>query len=82
MYNNSIPIYERESILPFINVFYDLTDYIEKTVIEISKTECFLDGEYKDKFIQYLYGDFSNFLNNSISELKNYDIKKGFKPIL
>ena len=82
MYNNSIPIYESESILPFINVFYDLTDYIEKTVIEISKTECFLDGEYKDKFIQYLYGDFSNFLNNSISELKNYDIKNGFRPIL
>ena len=82
MYNNSIPIYESESILPFINAFYDLTDYIEKTVIEISKTECFLDGEYKDKFIQYLYGDFSNFLNNSISELKNYDIKNGFRPIL
>ena len=37
MYNNSIPIYESESILPFINAFYDLTDYIEKTVIEISK---------------------------------------------
>ena len=82
MYNNSIAIYENDPILPFINVFYDLTDYIEKTVIEISKTECFLDGEYKDKFIHYLYGDFSQFLNNSITELKNYDIKKGFKPIL
>ncbi len=82
MYNDSIPIYETNSISPFINIFYEISDYIEKTVIEISKTECFLDGEYKDKFIQYLYGDFSPFLNKSLTELENYDIKNGFRPIL
>ena len=82
LYNSSIPIYENNSINPFIDVFYEITDYIEKTVIEISKTECFLDGEYKDKFIQYLYGDFSSILNNDITELNNYDIKNGFRPIL
>ena len=82
LYNSSIPIYENNSINPFNDVFYEITDYIEKTVIEISKTECFLDGEYKDKFIQYLYGDFSSILNNDITELNNYDIKNGFRPIL
>ena len=39
MYNDSIPIYEQKSIYPFINLFYDISNNIEKTVIEISKTE-------------------------------------------
>jgi hypothetical protein len=82
MYNDSIPIYETNSISPFINIFYEISDYIEKTGLEISKTQCFLDGEYKDKFIQYLYGDFSQFLNKSLTELENYDIRNGFRPIL
>ena len=82
MYNDSIPIYEQKSIYPFINLFYDISNNIEKTVIEISKTECFLKGEYKDKFIQYLYGDFSNFLNKSIPGYENFEINNGFRPIL
>ena len=82
MYDHRIKIYEKDSIEPFIDLFYDISNYIEKTVIEISKTECFLKGEYKDKFIQYLYSNFSDFLNTSISGLENYDINNGFRPIL
>ena len=81
MYNNSILIYNKNSIEPFINVFYEISDYIEKTVVKVSKTNCFLDGEYKDKFIQYLYGDFSQLLDKKIN-YDNYDIQNGFRPIL
>ena len=81
MYNNSIQIYKTNSIEPFINVFYDISNYIEKTVIKVSKADCFLDGEYKEKFIQYLYGDFSQLLDKKIN-YENYDIQNGFRPIL
>ena len=81
MYNNSIPIYKDNSTIPFVDVFYEISDYIEKTVVKVSKTDCFLDGEYKDKFIQYLYGDFSQLLDTKIN-YDNYDIKNGFRPIL
>ena len=82
MYNDSIPIYETQSITPFINIFYVIADYIEKAVVIVSKTDCFLEGEYKDKFIQYLYSDFSQYVNKDAKGYENYDLSNGFRPIL
>ena len=81
MFNSSIQIYEKNSLYPFIDAFYDISDYIEKTVIEVSKTHGFLDGEYKEKFIEYLYGDFSPLLDEDIN-YDNYDTRNGFRPTL
>jgi len=83
LYNDSISIYEKESIQPYISVFYEISNYIEKAIIETSKTECFLKNEYKSKFIEYLYGDFSELIQNKLDLKKNrIDIKNGFRPIL
>ena len=83
LYNDSIPIYEQKSIEPFITAFYEISNYLEQIVIETSKTKCFLKGEYKLKFIEYLYGDFTNLVKDDINveEFKD-DIKNGFRPIL
>ena len=82
-YNDNITIYEQDSIEPFIASFYEISHYIEKTVIETSKTECFLKDEYKSKFMEYLYGDFSELVKIDI-DLKEFKekIKNGFRPIL
>ena len=84
LYNDSILIYEEDSINPFISVFYYISNYIEKTVIETSKTTCFLKDAYKKKFIEYLYGDFSDLIRDKV-DITEYDIdeiKNGFRPIL
>jgi hypothetical protein len=84
LYNDSIPIYEEDSINSFISAFYYISNYIELTVIETSKTTCFLKYDYKEKFIEYLYGDFSDLIRDDvdISKYKNDEIKNGFRPIL
>ena len=84
MYNNSIPIYDKNSSIAFKNVFYDISYYLEQTVIEVSKTESFLKNDFKDEFIQYLYGDFSQLINidKDSPEYQNYDLENGFRPIL
>ena len=83
LYNDKILIYEIDSIEPYISSFYEISNYIEQTIIETSKTECFLKKEYKSKFIDYLYGDFSELVSNDI-DIEKYgdDIKNGFRPIL
>ena len=83
LYNSSIPIYEKDSIYSFITSFYEITNFIEKTVIETSKTKCFLKGEYKSKFVDYLFSNFSKLVQNDIN-IKEFDnmIGNGFRPIL
>ena len=83
LYNDSIPIYEKDSIQPYIHSFYDISNFIEYTVIETSKTECFLKNEYKSKFINYLYGDFTELVKNNVNiEKYGEEIKNGFRPII
>jgi hypothetical protein len=83
LYNSSIPIYEKDSIYPFISSFYEITNFIEKTVIETSKTKCFLKGEYKSKFVDYLFSNFSELVKNDINIQEFNDmIGNGFRPIL
>jgi len=83
LYNDSIPIYEVDSKQHYIISFYEISNYLEKTMIETSKTECFLKDKYKLKFIEYLYGDFSELVKNNINvEEFSEQIKNGFRPIL
>ena len=70
LYNSSIPIHEEDSIEPFINVFYDISDFIEKTIIETSKTKSFLKGQYRSEFEGYL-NDFRATLSD-IHEIIRY----------
>ena len=83
LYNNTIPINEKDSVEPFINVFYSISDYIEQTIIETSKTESFLKAHYRKDFIGYLYSDFSALIQDDIdiTQFKD-DLKNGFRPIL
>ena len=83
LYNSSIPIYEKDSIYPFIYTFYEISNFIEKTVIETSKTKCFLESEYKPKFVDYLFSNFSELVQNDIDVQEFNDmIGNGFRPIL
>ena len=83
LYNSSIPIYEKDSIYPFIYTFYEISNFIEKTVIETSKTKCFLESEYKPKFVDYLFSNFSELVKNDIDVQEfNDTIGNGFRPIL
>ena len=83
LYNDTIPINEKDSVEPFINVFYSISDYIEQTIIETSKTESFLKAHYRKDFIGYLYSDFSALIQDDIdiTQFKD-DLKNGFRPIL
>ena len=83
LYNNTIPINEEDSVEPFIKVFYDISDYIEQTIIETSKTKSFLKAHYRNDFAGYLYSDFSEVIKNDIdiTQYKDY-LKNGFRPIL
>lgn len=83
LYNDSIKIFEKDSIDSYISAFYETSNYIEKTLIETSKTESFLKNEYKSKFIKYLYSDFSELIKDNVNISKlDEDIKNGFRPIL
>ena len=83
LYNDNIKIFEKDSIDSYISAFYETSNYIEKTLIETSKTESFLKNEYKSKFIKYLYSDFSELIKDNVNISKlDEDIKNGFRPIL
>jgi hypothetical protein len=83
LYNISIPINDKDSVEPFINVFYDISDYIEKTIIETSKTKSFLKENYRRDFVNYLYTDFSELIKEDINLTQFADeLKHGFRPIL
>ena len=83
LYNDKIKIYELDSIEPFISSFYEISNYIEKTLIETSKTKSFLKGEYKSQFIKYLYSNFGELIQKDVDIKKiNEDITNGFRPIL
>jgi hypothetical protein len=83
LYNSSIPINEEDSVEPFINVFYDISDYIEKTIIETSKTKSFLKKNYRKDFVGALNSDFSKLIKKDIDITQfEDDLKHGFRPIL
>ena len=69
-FNDSIPIFNIEinediewKVNPFYVNFYNLTKKLEDMLISTSKTDCFLKGDYKKTFSQYLYHNFSKMFN-------------------
>jgi len=86
LFNESIPILNsKNSEKIFFENFIYLTNKLENSFIYISKTKSFLSGIFLKKYIKYLYGDFSELLEQKFYEnnkqiLKTY-IKFGLKPI-
>ena len=84
-FNNSLPIYDlnpRINNLSFINSFFNISTQFSKSILETSSTNNFLKNDYKRIFKQFIYEDFSNFIditNDSHIELKS---KYGFKPVI
>ena len=90
-YNKSIPILNIEldeltnlENTPFYSSFYNITKKFENMVISTSKTNSFLENNYKKIFSKYLYDNFSDMFtleyqpnNSNILGL----IENGFKPI-
>ena len=86
LFNKSIPILNQTNQKEtFYETFMDLTDKFEDSIIFTSKTNSFLSGEYLEKYIQYLEGDFSEILDPGyVEEHKNILENKmgnGIKPI-
>ena len=66
-FNKSITNYnftEDMMIYGFLSTFLEITNQLEDTIKQISKTNCFLKDEYKQYFRQYMYNDFSEIITN------------------
>jgi hypothetical protein len=86
LYNKSIPILNQTNTKEtFYETFVDLTDKFEDSIIFTSKTDSFLSGEYLEKYIKYLQGDFSELLDENYLEENKEKLEKrmrnGIKPI-
>ena len=84
-FNNSLPLFNLNpgnNNLSFINSFFNISTQFSKSILETSSTTNFLKNDYKQIFKQFIYQDFSNFIdikNDSYIELKS---KYGFKPVI
>jgi ABC-type multidrug transport system fused ATPase/permease subunit len=87
LFNKSIPILNQTNMKEiFYETFMDITDKFEDIIILTSKTNSFLSGEYLEKYIKYLEGDFSELLDESNyfeenKELLERKMRNGIKPI-
>ena len=84
-FNKSITNYnftEDMMIYGFLSTFLQITDQLEDTIKQISKTDCFLKDEYKQYFRQYMYNDFSEIITNEeYFDLYSKKAEIGFKSI-
>ena len=86
LFSKSIPILNQTNVKEiFYETFLDLTDKFEDSIIFTSKTNSFLSGEYLEKYIRYLEGDFSELLDESYfdenKDLLGRKMSNGIKPI-
>ena len=73
LFNKSINIYEEEnSTYVFINTNKLISDKFEEMIIETSRTDSFLSGQYKEKFSNYINKDFTEIISEPIEEYKEY----------
>ena len=84
LYNESIVNYGftiETQIQNFMIGFLSLSPYIEMTMKELSKTDCFLNARFKKIFIKNYYDDFSEIVNKQ--QDANYKLYSyaGFKSI-
>ena len=86
-YNNSITNYgfenEEEMKNNLLYAFLFMSQEIEPTIKELSKTNSFLEDEYKDLFKQYYYSNFTELIKeeieNVINEESNSDLNEYLK---
>ena len=87
LYNKSIPILNKEDTkIEFFGTFINISDFLEQTIICISKTKSFYKGEYLERFRQYFEGDFIELIDKEIYA-KVFDSMKpayvhGIKPMI
>ena len=86
-FNSSIINYnmnKENMIFNFLQCFINITDQLEDTIKETSKTKSFLKNDYRNLFEKYMYNNFSEILIKSlfINEQDAYNkAKYGFKSI-
>ena len=86
LYNDSIPILNNENTKEaFLNVFLNISETFEESIIFTSKTSSFLSGKYLEKYEQYLHSDYSELIPQEYyNKYKPYlenKVKNGLKPI-
>ena len=82
LFDDSIPIFNRknkeEIFHEFLNVFYKKSNSFEETILSTSKSNSFLDNNYKDKFYEYLYHEYFDLvqkdINHTLIEKNNTNI--------
>jgi hypothetical protein len=71
LFNESISIYEENnSTEVFYRTYKSISDKFEEMIIETSRTDSFLSGDYKDKFSDYVNEDFNEMITNPAEEFK------------
>ena len=86
LFNETLSNYNMGNIISFslYSLFHDMSGPFSNTIKITTKTDSFLKDEYKELFRQYLYNDFSKFVE--IENIKNhynynYTINNGIKHI-
>ena len=86
LFSDSIPIFnskgKNETLNEFLSVFYNDHNAFEETILATSKSNSFLDNDYKMKFYEYLYHDYSNLVKNDINDTSLIENNNRFSPIL
>ena len=69
LFDKSISIFEDDnSTKIFHNTYKSISDKFEEMIIETSRTDSFLSGDYKEKFSSYINEDFNEIINNPVKE--------------
>ena len=86
LFNDSIPIFEikgkDKTLNTFLNEFYNGSNAFEETILATSKSDSFLDDNYKNKFYEYLYHDYTELVIKDLTDTSLIKKKNKFKPIL
>ena len=73
LFNKSINLYEdSNSTKIFYQTYKSISDKFEEMIIETSRTDSFLSGQYKNKFSDYINNDFTEIIINPIEEDKSF----------
>jgi hypothetical protein len=83
LFNKSIDIYEEgNSTAVFLRTYQSISDKFEEMIIETSRTDSFLSGQYKEKFSDYINDDFTEIISKPVEKDKSYYIEGLKKNIL
>ena len=86
LFNNSIPIFnhvgENEILHQFLYEFYNESNSFEETILATSKSDSFLDNDFKYQFYDYLYNDYSELVKSDLNDTNLIEKYDQFNPIL